>query len=140
MIPVVIAIIQNYKNQLLITQRPPGKYKPGLWEFPGGKIEAQESPFIALKRELYEELGITVLMAHSWIQHQHDYGDRVISLDTWIVTQFSGYLHGKENQAYQWITADQLPQFEFPEGNKFILDSLFSKRENSCHPEPRFLR
>src|SRR5437868_9536693 len=60
---VVAAALVNSKNEVLLAQRPEGKRLAGKWEFPGGKVEADESPEAALVRELHEELGITVQAA-----------------------------------------------------------------------------
>ena len=121
---VAVGIIRNAFGELLISQRPKDKYKGGLWEFPGGKIEASENAFQALQRELKEELNICVLSAESWLQFQYDYTDRVVLLDTWNVTEFSGIPQGAEGQLIRWVSSKDLHQFQFPEGNHFILEKL----------------
>lgn len=126
MMHVAVGIIRNALGEILIAQRPDHKYKGGLWEFPGGKIENSETSFQALQRELKEELNIHIIAADYWLQFQHDYPDRVVVLDTWNVTEFSGKPEGAEGQNIRWVSLDDLHQFEFPEGNCFILDKLGS--------------
>lgn len=124
---VVAGIILNAEQEILIAQRPHNKFKAGLWEFPGGKIEPYESDLNALKRELLEEIGINVLSAEHWIDIQHNYGDKVVFLTMWFVTQFSGEPHGKEGQEIAWVSKNALNQFEFLEGNREIIDKLQRK-------------
>ena len=66
-VEVVAAVILRPDGQFLLTQRPDGKIYSGYWEFPGGKVEPNESLLHALERELWEELGIHVRQAHPWI-------------------------------------------------------------------------
>jgi|SRR6185312_9225569 len=121
---VAVGIIRNAAGDILIAQRPKNTYKGGLWEFPGGKVEAKETVFQALQRELKEELDIEVVTAKPWLQSQHDYSDRVVLLDVWTVTQFSGTPQGAEGQLIRWVSHQELNQFQFPEGNHFILMKL----------------
>ena len=96
---------------MLISQRPDGKIAAGKWEFPGGKIEGGESARDALDRELHEELGIRLREARPLIVFTHAYSDRIVTLDTWLVTQWDGELHGREGQRFEWrapITASEL--------------------------------
>jgi 8-oxo-dGTP diphosphatase len=127
MMHVAVGIIFNTTGEILIAQRPADKYKGGLWEFPGGKVEANETGFAALQRELQEELGILVIAAEPWLQFQHDYTDRVVLLDVFKVTEFSGDPHGKEGQPIQWVSFQELDGFEFPAGNHVILARLLAR-------------
>lgn len=121
---VAVGIIQNAVGDILIAQRPKNKYKGGLWEFPGGKVEAEESAFQALQRELQEELNIQVIAANSWLQFEHDYSDRIVLLDTWRVTHFVGEPCGAEGQVVRWVPPKKLIEYEFPAGNQIILQKL----------------
>jgi 8-oxo-dGTP diphosphatase len=127
---VVVGIIMNSHQQILIAQRPQEKYKGGLWEFPGGKVEPNETLFDALQREMKEELGIHVVTAEPWLITPYDYGDRVVLLNTWRVTQFTGEPAGQENQPIVWVSKDSLDQFQFPEGNREILNILREANNN----------
>lgn len=117
-------------NQVLIAKRPQHLHQGGLWEFPGGKLSAGESVEQALKRELLEELGITVLKAQPLMQVQHDYSDKQVFLDIWTVTEFSGDAQGEEGQQVEWVELQTLfspeSRYEFPKANKAILDKLKS--------------
>ena len=121
---VAVGIVRNAVGEILIAQRPLSKYKGGLWEFPGGKVEQNESSFEALQRELKEEVGIDVIAAENWFQFEYDYTDRVVLLDIWRITQFTGEPHGREGQSVKWILPSQFDQFQFPDGNKIIIEKI----------------
>jgi len=121
---VAVGLVFNAHGDILIAQRPPGKYQSGLWEFPGGKVEANETVFQALQRELLEEVDIQVIIAEPWLKIEYDYSDRKVLLDTWRVAQFSGEPRGREGQLVQWISPDCLHQFQFPLGNREIIEKL----------------
>lgn len=91
-----------------MAQRPAGKIAAGWWEFPGGKIEAGESPREALARELHEELGVELREARPLIRFAHDYSNRRVILDTWRVTAFEGEPRSLEGQAFRWFEIDEL--------------------------------
>ena len=116
----VIGILQK-KDQFLIAQRPPNKPYSGYWEFPGGKIEADESSFQALLRELREELGVVVLSADFLFQHAHDYPDKTVLLDVWQVNAFHGEPHGKEGQVLNWVSWSEMKTYQVLEGNQHII-------------------
>jgi 8-oxo-dGTP diphosphatase len=120
----VIGIIINPDNQILIAQRLPHQAKGGLWEFPGGKVEPAETAFQALQRELTEEIGIEVVDAEPWIKFEHHYPHASVLLDTWVVKKFNGVPFGAEGQPVSWISITELPLFEFPEGNRIIVEKL----------------
>jgi len=114
LIAVACGVLQDGAGRVLLAQRPLGKPAAGYWEFPGGKIEPGESPRQALDRELHEELGVTVRAARPLIRFQHDYSNRRVLLDTWLVSDFAGAPHGREEQALAWLApvalAAQSPQ------------------------------
>jgi 8-oxo-dGTP diphosphatase len=121
---VVMGVILNLKQEVLIAQRLSHQEKGGMWEFPGGKVELNETAFQALQRELKEELGIQVIAAEPWMQIECHYPHKSLLLDTWMVKQFSGVPSGMEGQPVRWIPLAQLTQFEFPEGNRAIIEKL----------------
>jgi len=102
---VAAAVITRADGSILLGQRPPGKVYAGYWEFPGGKIEAGESPQAALARELHEELGIDVELAYPWLTRDYDYEHAAVRLRFFRVVEWSGTLHGRESQHFSW----QLP-------------------------------
>lgn len=123
MIRVAVGILKK-NGKILVAQRPVDKPYSGYWEFPGGKIENNESGGEALKRELYEELGIQVLHADPWFEHVHAYPDKTVLLEMWLVMEFSGEPHGKENQVLQWVTLSEMLTLRLLEGNWPIIERL----------------
>ena len=136
-IHVVAAIIYGTPDQILISRRPDHLHQGGLWEFPGGKIEADESAYQGLVRELKEELDITVTAAAPFMQVSHDYSDKHVLLDIWQVNAFEGEARGVEGQECRWVMLNDLlaehlsdtatdtgSAYEFPEANKPILQKL----------------
>ncbi|WP_162932564.1 Nudix family hydrolase [Solimonas sp. K1W22B-7] len=95
-------------GKVLLAQRPAGKVAAGSWEFPGGKIEPGETTRQALERELHEELGVEVRGARPLIRFRHEYTNRTVLLDTWLIDRFDGEPHGREEQALAWVTAQEL--------------------------------
>lgn len=120
---VVVGIIKR-DGKVLIAERPPGKPYSGYWEFPGGKIEANESGKEALYRELQEELGIEVTHAEHWFDHHHTYPDKTVLLEMWLVNDFSGEPYSKEGQLLQWAELTELLQLNLLEGNWPIIDKI----------------
>lgn len=118
---VAAAVVRDGNGRILITQRAKHAHQGGLWEFPGGKLEVDETPQQALVRELREEVGIEVKTAQPLIKVRHDYGDRRVLLDVWSVHEFDGEAWGCEGQALQWIRPEQLSDFAFPAANLPII-------------------
>jgi 8-oxo-dGTP diphosphatase len=106
---VVVAVLHDAGGHVLITQRPAGKPMAGAWEFPGGKLEAQEAPEQALARELREELGIELQRCHPLLQLRLDYGERVVELEVFVVDESRGEPSGLEGQRLQWVSLAELP-------------------------------
>ena len=118
---VAAAVIRGSDGRILIARRADSQHQGGLWEFPGGKVEAGEAVEIALARELHEELGIVVTQARPLIKVCHDYVDKQVLLDVWEVDGFTGEPHGAEGQPLAWVSARELPQYDFPEANRPIV-------------------
>ncbi|MDF2691412.1 MAG: mutT [Gammaproteobacteria bacterium] len=125
---VVIGIIINANQECCIAKRAKHVHLGGLWEFPGGKVELNEAAELALKRELFEELGIIVEQAEAFMQLPFDYEDRKVLLDFWLIKKFKGEAKGKEGQPVKWVSLEQLQNYEFPEANKPIIKRLLSER------------
>ncbi len=124
LIHVAVGVIINSQNEVLISLRHKSAHQGGLWEFPGGKVEAGESVFDALKREISEELDIVVKKAEPFKLIQHQYADKSVCLDIWIVESFSGEPAGAEGQPIKWQPINQLNTSEFPAANRPIIHSL----------------
>ncbi|MDQ7089446.1 MAG: Nudix family hydrolase [Methylococcales bacterium] len=120
-LPVVVAVIKDKQGRVLIAKRADEAHQGGLWEFPGGKIEAGETVVTALKRELSEELGINLKTANPLIKIKHHYADLSVILDVWEINDFSGTAYGKEGQQVKWVSLDTLSQYDFPAANKAII-------------------
>lgn len=111
-------------NKVLVAERPPNKPYAGYWEFPGGKIEEGEQGLDAIKRELHEELGIEVMSARHCFDHTHQYPDKKVLLEVWLISEFSGELHGKEQQVLRWVTMTEIESLRVLEGNWSILEQI----------------
>ncbi|MCQ1775516.1 8-oxo-dGTP diphosphatase MutT, partial [Neorhizobium galegae] len=118
---VAAAVIRGVDGRILLARRADTQHQGGLWEFPGGKVEADESVATALSRELQEELGIQVTAARPLIKVQHDYPDKQVLLDVWEVSAFTGEPHGAEGQPLEWVAQRDLPNYEFPAANAPIV-------------------
>lgn len=122
-VAVVVGIIKR-GDRFLIAERPLGKPYSGYWEFPGGKIEPGEAPLAALKRELDEEIGITVTAATHWKSIDHTYPDKTVHLSLWWVDAYQGEPHPKENQRLHFANISEMRSLRLLEGNVGILDVL----------------
>lgn len=112
LIPVACGVLIDGEGRLLIAQRPAGKIAAGKWEFPGGKIEPGETALEALRRELHEELGVTVRRAWPLLRFRHDYRDRHVVLDTWCVETWDGAPASREQQAFAWRAVDDVADLD----------------------------
>ena len=128
-VPVSVGILFNSNNQILIAKRPMHKSYGGLWEFPGGKIEALESPLEALKREFLEELNIHLIDNKESIQvlkkiiYQYT-NDCAVHLNIFKITRFIGEPIGAEGQEIKWVEKQQLINYNFPVANHEIIQLL----------------
>lgn len=99
---VAVGVLVRADEQFLLTSRPVGKVYAGYWEFPGGKLEAGESVEQALRRELYEELGITVQVVQPWKIEMVDYPHALVRLHFCKVFDWTGDLQMRESQSFSW--------------------------------------
>ncbi|NNF95616.1 MAG: Nudix family hydrolase [Halobacteria archaeon] len=121
---VAVGVVRNPQGDILIAKRPSHVHQGGLWEFPGGKVKAGESPQLALQRELHEELDIDITRCRPLIRIPHHYPDKQVLLDVWLVEAFNGIPHGKENQPIQWHSASELWELSFPAANHPIIQAI----------------
>ena len=101
---VAVGILIRADGALLLSTRPEGKAYAGYWEFPGGKIEAGETVTEALRRELIEELGVTIADAQEWKVTEHDYPHALVRLHWCKVFDWSGEFEMREGQQMAWQT------------------------------------
>ena len=121
---VVAAVLRDAAGRVLIAQRPPGKHMAGYWEFPGGKIGAGESGEQALSRELAEELGVVLQRCHPLLQLRHDYADRVVQLEVFVVDEYGGQPSGLEAQALKWVAVAELYSHALLPADRPIIEVL----------------
>lgn len=124
LVHVAVGVIFGVDGKILIAKRPQTAHQGGLWEFPGGKVDAGESVRSALKRELMEELSISVSSSEPLIQIRHHYPDKSVLLDVYKVSAFDGEPQGAEGQPIKWVESTELKNYEFPAANKPIITAL----------------
>ena len=101
-VEVAVGILIQTNGDFLLTSRPEGKVYAGYWEFPGGKLEQGESVEQALRRELHEELGITLGAVHPWKTELVDYPHALVQLNFCKVFDWRGELQMREAQSFAW--------------------------------------
>lgn len=106
LVQVAVGVLVLDDGSFLLTSRPTGKAYAGYWEFPGGKLEADETVEEALRRELQEEIGITIHDCTLWKIERIDYPHALVQLNFCKVTQWTGELQMLESQSFVW---QQLP-------------------------------
>ncbi len=121
---VAVGVILDPARNVLITRRAIDSHQGGLWEFPGGKVEAGESLQSALARELLEELGIEIGAARPLLEVRHDYGDKEVLLDVHLIREFAGTARGLEGQPLRWVPPGELADYAFPAANVPIVTAL----------------
>jgi len=121
---VMAGVMLDDHGRVLLAQRPPGKHLAGLWEFPGGKLEAGESPADGLVRELHEELGIAATVGEPLIRVPWCYGERSLLLDARIVRQWQGEPASLDGQALRWCEPTSIDLGLLAPADRHILRAL----------------
>ena len=120
---VAVGVIKR-EQQVFLTKRAQDVHQGGKWEFPGGKVEPGESVFEALHRELQEEIGIDTLSCLPLVDINHDYGDKQVRLEVFVIDNFASEPKAQEDQEEGWFSIGELHDVDFPEANRVIVDKL----------------
>jgi len=123
-VDVAVAVLIRPDGMVLLARRPAGKVYAGYWEFPGGKVEPEEPVIDALKREIREELGVTIGRAHPWITRVFVYPHATVRLHFHRVTSWSGELRALEHEAIAWQRPDATQVAPMLPANGPVLRSL----------------
>ncbi|WP_028535182.1 NUDIX domain-containing protein [Paludibacterium yongneupense] len=123
-VEVVAGVLLAGDGRFLLGSRPAGKPYAGYWEFPGGKIEAGETPLAALARELDEEMGIAVTEATPWLTRRHDYEHARVNLRFFRVSGWRGEFEAREGQRFAWQWPGRVDVEPVLPANGSILKSL----------------
>ena len=111
-IEVVVGVIHNDSKEIFISRRKKNQFMSGYWELPGGKVENNEDLSSALKRELFEEIGIKI-EKFSLIQTIHQqYSERIIDLSIYVIDKYSGTPVGKEGQDFSWCSIEKFKEYK----------------------------
>ncbi len=124
------AVIWNDKEQILIDKRPAKGLLGGLWEFPGGKLEPNETIQDCIIREIKEELDIEIEIGEHLINIDHAYTHFKITLNVYHCRYLSGIPKPLESDEIRWVTLDELDQFPFPKANEKIIEKLKSTEKS----------
>ena len=114
------------EQQYFLTKRLDSAHQGGKWEFPGGKVEENETVAQALHRELQEEIAIDTLSCYPLIEISHDYGDKKVLLDVYVVDNFQQEPIAQEGQESGWFSLDELVNLDFPKANAAIIETLLA--------------
>ncbi|PSO87603.1 MAG: 8-oxo-dGTP diphosphatase MutT [Cyanobacteria bacterium QS_3_48_167] len=119
-----VAVIWNERGQILIDRRRPEGLMGGMWEFPGGKIEANETVQDCIKREIREELAIEIEVEEHLITIDHAYTHFRVTLNVHHCRYLSGEPQPLVCDEIRWVTLEEINQFPFPEANTEIIRAL----------------
>lgn len=129
-VEVAVGVLLQVDGRFLLTSRPPGKVYAGYWEFPGGKLERGENVEQALRRELQEEIGITIGAVHPWKVEMVDYPHALVRLNFCKVFDWTGELQMYEGQSFSWQSLPVQVQPVLP-GTVPVLQWFAQEREFS---------
>lgn len=146
----VVAAIVLRGGQVFLTKRADDAHQGGKWEFPGGKVEPGESAIGALSRELKEEIGITIadmagretnietgeaeiMQSQAFMTVEHDYPEKKVILDFFLISEFAGEPGGCEGQSFAWFGIDELAQLDFPDANQVVVEKLMLASPGEIH-------
>ena len=123
MIDVVAAVIKDKEGKILITKRNLKKAQGGLWEFPGGKIESNETREEAIIREIKEELDVDVKVDRYLAEKVFEYPEKTINLIALECFIVNGKIKLMEHEDYKWVNKEELDNYEFAPADMFIVEN-----------------
>jgi 8-oxo-dGTP diphosphatase len=115
------------QTEYFLTKRLDNAHQGGKWEFPGGKVEKDETVAQALARELKEEVNIEVLSCQPLTIIEHDYGDKKVCLEVFIVDNYIGDPSAQEGQKQNWVALENFHTLDFPIANEAIIAELVAR-------------
>jgi A/G-specific adenine glycosylase len=127
-----VAVIWNAQGQILIDKRPQSGLLGGLWEFPGGKVEPNETLAECVVREIREELGIVIEALEHFMTIEHAYTHFKVTLAVHHCRHLSGQPQTLECDEAKWVTLDELDQYPFPTANRKIIAALQAEGVPAC--------
>ena len=122
----VVGVLINPEGKLLVAERPEHTISAGKWEFPGGKIESFENASDALKRELYEELGVLVVDTTHLLNFSNSFSDREVQINVYLVNNWQNEPYGAEGQKVRWVSTCEILELDFLPGLGEILNAIRS--------------
>ena len=122
-----IAIVQNKQQQFLISCRQIGQHLAGKWEFPGGKVESNETKEQAMLRELKEEVGLVATEYCLLETLDFQYPQLDLRLHFYLVSAFEGLAIAQEGQSIKWINVEAFTDYEFPRANAGVINRLCAR-------------
>jgi 8-oxo-dGTP diphosphatase len=120
----VSAALIFHKGKLLITRRRAGSHLAGLWEFPGGKREPNETFEQCLVREIREELGMDIAVGDLFEEITHAYEEKTVHLKFFVCAWIGGAPQALGCESFEWVSKDELAQYKFPAADARLLDKL----------------
>lgn len=123
----VVAAVMEKDGKVLIARRRKGDKLAGKWEFPGGKVDAGETPEDALRRELREELGIETEIGAFLCRSCHDYSHLSVELLAYRVSHVSGELIPHVHDEIRWVKPEDLSAYDFPEANLPVIRAILER-------------